>query len=554
MRKRVTIATLAAAALLAAVFYAAPFQATPAPLAGLFPAGPLLYLEAKNFAAELRAWNASEEQRRWLASASYDEFQRSALCLRLQGAWNEFSGAAAFVPDSALVQSIAGSASALAIYDIGDLQFLYVTRLPGARAMQSALWESRAKYETRHAGGVDFFVRVDSGRTVAFASTDDYLILGTREELVAGTLRLLAGEPLAPVRQDAWYADTTAAAGAPGDLRLAMNLEALLKTPQFRSHWIQRNASEIRNYRAGIADLVRNSSEIREERVFLRTNPRAALTGSAESLLQLAPVSAAFTHAWSRPSAEQVAALIEQKILAPKLLPPMSNDFAPQIYTPAAAGDESDLETRIDEPPLAAQSTLKLDDLRRLLSATPLAGMLQAQSGQLLADGVLVATPTVLAVEAERPWDSAAVRSAFTAAADSLWTTQAGAGSGWVAHQRGPRTWYSLDGLASLQLAIDGNLLLIANSEDALTGVLDRVGPRTEASTLASAAIFRHAAAAEDYRRLMTMFDHGQAAQRPAFFSRTLWSLSDVFHSVREVEVRTRDFGGAVSETVIYRR
>ena len=551
--KKLIVTALAAGALITAVFYAAPFQGSPQPLARVFPSGALLYLEAKDFQAELRAWNASVEQRRWLLSAQYQSFQRSNLHLKLQQAWTEFTAAAGFLPDSALVASLAGGQSALAIYDIGNLEFLYVTRIPTARTTETALWQSRTKYETRHAGNTDFFVHVDSSRTVAFAATGDYLILGTREELVAGALRLLAGESLTPVAQEPWFADSTAAASAPGDLRLVTNLEALLKTPQYRSYWIQRNASEVRNYRAGVADLFRTGGEIREDRVFLRKTATPAVAGIPDDLLRLAPDTAAFAHSWAHPTAAQLLALIEAKLLAPKVTPRISEDYAPTVETGnGETGAESDLETRIDEAPAAAQSNIVLDDLGRALESAPLDSALEVQSGEQMPDGVFVETPTVLAIKSTANWDSAAVRNALSASAASLWTVSA-SGAGWVAHQRGARTWYALDGLAPLEIAVDGNLLLLADSELALNAAMDRLTLPPTPSDTASAALFRHIAGRGEYRKLVNLLDHSEATGKPAFFSTDLWSLSEIFANVREVEIRTRDTGSNLHETVTYR-
>jgi hypothetical protein len=550
--KKLIVAALAAGALITAVFYAAPFQGSPQPLARVFPSGALLYLEAKDFQAELHAWNTSDEQRRWLASAQYQGFQRSNLYLKLQQAWTEFTAAAGFLPDSALVASLAGGQSALGIYDIGNLEFLYVTRIPTARATETALWQSRAKYETRHAGNADFFVHIDSGRTVAFAATGDYLILGTREELVAGALRLLAGESLTPVAQEPWFADTTAAATAAGNLRLVTNLEALLKTPQYRSYWIQRNASEVRNYRAGIADLFRTGGEIREDRIYLRKNVAPAVAGVPDDLLRLAPDTAAFAHSWAHPTAAQLLALIEAKLLRPKVTSRISEDYAPTVETGGETGAESDLETRIDEAPVAAQSSIALDDLRRVLEAAPIDAALEVQSGERLPDGVFVETPTVLAIKSSANWDSRAVRNALSAAAASLWTVSA-SGTGWSAHQRGARTWYALDGLTPLEVAVDGNLLLLADSEPALSAAMDRLNLRPTPSDAASVALFRHLAGRDDYRKIVSLLDHTQPTGKPAFFSGDLWSLSAIFANVREVEIRKRDAGSTLRETVSYR-
>jgi hypothetical protein len=513
--KRSLRITAGVAAAAAAVFYAAPFQNSPQPVTGLIPSGALLCLEAQDFHAELAEWNGSPEKQRWLASARYQGFARSNLFLKLGTAFTEFSTAAGFLPDWALADSLAGRESALALYDIGNLQFLYLTRISGARSMQSALWQSRAKYEARHAGKFDFFVRASGGRTVAFAAPDGYFILATREEYVAGALRLLSGEHLPTVLDDGWYKQSTAEAGTPGDLRLTMNLEALVKTPQFRSYWIQRNASEIRRYSAGIADIHRSGSEIREDRVFLKTADTSAIPGGAERLVRLAPESAAFYRAWSQPQADELASLIERKIWSPKILPPLNEEFAPDVQVDAPlAGGEADLETRIDQPPLAVQEDRTLQPLRDLLHAATLTSAIQVQSGEALADGVFVETPSVVVVEATTPWTPPAIST----------------------------------GLPYVHFEARGNLLLIGNSETLLRQVLDRVGRPAVNSDAMSIAAFRHTAAMADYRKIMAPLD-----RNAGFFSVDLASLSDVFRNVREVELRRRDLGSVVRETVSYR-
>jgi hypothetical protein len=174
------------------------------------------------------------------------------------------------------------------------------------------------------------------------------------------------------------------------------------------------------------------------------------------------------------------------------------------------------------------------------------------QSGEQLADGVFVETPTVLAIKSTANWDSAAVRAALSAAAASLWTATI-SGTGWTAHQRGARTWYALDGLSPLEIAVDGNLLLLANSEQALNAAMDRLALPPTPSEAATAALFRHLASRDDYHKIMTLLDHTQPAGKPAFFSTDLWSLSEIFTNVREVEIRTRDTGSNLRETVTYR-
>jgi hypothetical protein len=164
-------------------------------LARLMPQGPLVFIEAKDLSGLLHDWNVSPEKAAWMKSVNYAVLSRSRLLMRLQQAQEQFAAAAGVPPDYKFLGEVAGQRSAVGIYDIGKLELLYVTRLSSASGMKSALWQQRSKFEPRQAMGKQFFVRTEpqSGRVVAFAIEGDYLVLGTREDLVAGALSLLGG-------------------------------------------------------------------------------------------------------------------------------------------------------------------------------------------------------------------------------------------------------------------------------------------------------------------------------------------------------------------------
>src|SRR5260221_14495852 len=138
--------------------------------------------------------------------------------------------------------------------------------------MQSALWQIRSQFETRTAGGVNFFYRKDpySDREIAFAIAGDYLLLATREDLMAGALQLLAGGKDHCLEEESWWSRSVAAAGAPGDLRMVLNLEKIVPSPYFRSYWVQQNITDMKQYGAAISDLRRSDKEYHEERTLLR--------------------------------------------------------------------------------------------------------------------------------------------------------------------------------------------------------------------------------------------------------------------------------------------
>src|SRR5882724_7766951 len=250
----------------------------PPPLSRYVPAGSLLYLQARDFSALLGDWNAAPQKASWVKSKNYEVYSRSRLFLRLQGAGKQFAAAAGLPPDMNFLTQVAGTQSALALYDIGKLEFLYVTKLPSASSMQSALWQTRAKFETRSVAGVTFYVRRDpeSGREVAFTVNGDYLILATREDLLAGAIQLMAGSKDRTIEAEQWWSQAVAAAGPVGDLRMVLNLEKIVPSPYFRSYWIQRNITEMKQYSAAVSDLFRSGKEYREERVLLKKSMAAS--------------------------------------------------------------------------------------------------------------------------------------------------------------------------------------------------------------------------------------------------------------------------------------
>src|SRR5579871_6834883 len=102
------------------------------------PTGALLYLQAKDFSELLSDWDKSREKEQWIKSKNYEIFLQSSLLLRLHDAGGEFSKAAGVPADDAILHQVAGKQTAFALYDIGKLEFLYITRVPSSGVTQSA--------------------------------------------------------------------------------------------------------------------------------------------------------------------------------------------------------------------------------------------------------------------------------------------------------------------------------------------------------------------------------------------------------------------------------
>jgi len=560
--KRAIIVVLIAIACLGGSWgaYRATTSTGPA-LSRYFPSGALLYLQAKDFSALLSAWDSSDENRLWLKSNNYEVFSRSRLLLRLKDANTEFSKAAGVPTDANLLRQVAGKQSALAIFDIGKLEFLYITRLSSASSMQSALWQTRATFETRNAGGVTFFLRRDpeSEREVAFAVAGDYLLLSTREDLLAGALQLMARGDARSIEAEPWWSQCVAAAGPEGDLRMVLNLEKIVPSPYFRSYWVQQNITDMKQYSAAISDLTLSGKEFREERVLL---PKTAATGDTSEgagpigvadIVRLVPTQAGLYEAKANPAPLDCLALLETKILAPHLGPGVAEKLAPQVeLTNGETGSSTDLETRIDQQPVKAAVAENTEaSLKDLLAKNPVSAMLQVETTEQDNDGVFVRMHSGVALLGQSEWNESAVRFALVDFVRPSLTT-GDLGTEW--QKNGEHI--ELNGLWTLSVAVRGKYLLISDHEGLLTGMLANANQKMTQKPADFVAGFDHQREKGNFARLSGLLDRpagGSAAgSTPSFFSDNVGSLSSALGSLSSERTVVRNAGNKVSQTVTY--
>lgn len=544
-----------------------------ADMASLLPQGALLYIQSPNFHSLLADWNNSPEKRAWLKSDNYAVFSRSRLFSRLAQAQREFSVAATIPAGSALLNSVAGKQSCLALYDIGKLEFVYVTRMNQAALESTPLWQTRGKFEQRSEAGSTFFVRQDpqSKRVAAFAAKDGWLILGTREDLVAGVLDRLQAAGRRSLSDEAWYADAVHnAAGKPGDLRMVLNLTKIVPSPYFRSYWVQQNITQMKQYAAAVSDLYRGPKVWREDRVLLRKQSTAgAPTENVAALSALAPAGVAFWSAQASPHAASVLTTLQDDLLDPQPAKMAYTSYAPPLAQVTAAGSDSDFETRIDKAPAVQVQTHPWKALRSLIETARPRGFLQVYTTGA-ARSQFVSIGRAMVVEAAQDWQSGPVEKALTAALGSE-VTAGDIGAGWEQRSGEAGKYLSLNGQVALFAAVHGKYLFLANDAGLLQQLLANA-KKTQASgggngenAVTYAAVFEHSARQQDnFRSLTGMLDqagnrgsqdNGQPPQRgqtPAFFSGNLASFGRVFAAVSRESIEQRDRGAAVTQSVRY--
>ena len=527
------------------------------------PTGSLLYLEARDLSSLLTDWNSSQQKKLWIASANYDVFSRSRLFLRLKAASDQFAVAAGLHPDMNFLSQVSGERSVLALYDIGELQFLYITYLPSAKSLQTTLWQTRAKFEARSVDGASFYIRRDleSHREVAFAVSGDYLLLATREDLMAGALRLMSDKPGRNVEGEQWWAQSTAAAERAGDLRMVLNLEKLVPNGYFRTYWAQQNITDLGQYSAGVSDLFKDAKQYREERVLIRKKEQklgaAEGLAAAADLTRLVPDNTGVYLAVANPGANSCFALLESKLMAPHGGQSPASQMAPQVQlTSGEQGEGSDLETRIDAAPDERLATPQLTStLKGLLDKAPIVASLQVQSTERDQAGVFVRTHTVIVLAASSDWNPTEFQSAL-AEFVGAGVTASGLGVGWrqqSAHQE-------LDGLLPLVASVRGKYLFVGDDAllmEAMLTNLNRAPNRKPAEIL---AVFNHQRERANFARLASVVDgpsavgvNGSKGERqPQFFSGNIAGLSAALADLSAEKIEVRGDESKVRQTITY--
>lgn len=503
----------------------------------LMPPGALLYLEVKDFHRLLNDWNKSTVKSRWLKSTNYSTLVESRLVQRLDQAQEEFAEVTGIPISMSFTDELAGTRSGFAFYNLSALRFVYLSQMPESHLNNVQLWRDKTKYTRREVSGIPFYLKSndDATRTVAFASYKDWFLIATDENLAAETLILLSGRKDASVATETWFQAATKEASSPGDLRLVYNLTALIATPQFRTYWLHRNATELKPFSAGISDVFRQDDGWKEERALLRKSEVAVgpVDAALEKVLTYAPSSASLYRAWTTPDREQLMDAL-QSLIAPEQ--PQAAVFeapAPEVTAEAKdVGAEADLEIRIDEPPVQHVSQLSVTPVVDAVIAMQPTAMLHVQTTRTLRDQVFIMPSGGVVIVCKQPDGDALSRA--------------------LAQVRTPLGPGLVDGL---NVSVNGNTVVLSRMNLApSTNALIPMTPNAR-----YIAVYNRSAEWPRYKKLFGILDRtpsgaeGPATPNgPPFFSGNLQSLGDSLPRLQKASIFSTDTGAVIHETLNY--
>lgn len=244
------------------------------------PRGALVYAQFENVPELIKQWEQSQLKERYLSSTNYQQLQHRHLALKLISRWEEFNSAIGFPLDLEAVGSSTDGAAAVAIYDIGQLDLLFVAPISEEKVALSRFLKGKDQFEeTETPDGIVYYsqkVEADRGRqkqVLAFAALNGRFILGTNEKLFLRALANIKKVATKDSIADDPTFKTLSQKVTPHFATVWVDQSRLNNDYYFKHYWLMQNADELKNIRAGIFDLERQESKWIERREFLTTGP-----------------------------------------------------------------------------------------------------------------------------------------------------------------------------------------------------------------------------------------------------------------------------------------
>ena len=487
-------------------------------LANDLPRGALVYAQCADLSALVKRWDESTLKQQLVASTSFQQFETHHLAMKLVERWSEYNDAFGFTLDAGALAGASQSKAAIAIYDIGRLDLVFVAPLSEEQSAAANFFTHTDAFdEVSLPDGTTYYRReadVDNGRehqVLAFAWARGRFVLATSERLLLRTLANINGR--APEKDrlaDDPAFQTLSRELAPHFATVWVDQSALNRDWYFKSYWVQQNIEDLQILRAGLFDLELQESKWIEHRRFLlsgQTTKQTPLpTNEAQRLAALMPKDAPYYKVRALTNDDNAAHTLRDTLFD---RPPQDDTERGPTWSWhsyddsdfAEAGDnESDYgsgyeyldhsyDRLIDDPVdarLQANDTRYDGELRAATEARHVAALAQALQPARPLYAATSASPQVnagplfvefrraaaLTLAAPARFDRAAFERALSALAQSRLTiADSTAALQWTDGAHDGQTWRTLDlPMLGRQLCytLDGRELFVSNSADML--------------------------------------------------------------------------------------
>lgn len=244
--------------------------------ADVFPQGALIYVQFEDLTELFNLWNKSYLKNNYLESANYQEFSNSHLALKLAERFDEYEQNLGFPLDNSTIYSFGEKKAALAVYDIGRMEIVFVAPMSKEKILATRFFQNFSRFDEQELeNGQKFYIReieVDREREkqkVLFAETNGYFVLATSELMFLKTLKNIGGKSTDKTLSSEFDFKNLAQKISPHLATVWVNQAKLNNNWYFKHYWLMKNLEDLKNIRAGIFDLEMRNDGLIEHRIFL---------------------------------------------------------------------------------------------------------------------------------------------------------------------------------------------------------------------------------------------------------------------------------------------
>lgn len=542
--------------------------------AEILPREALIYVQFADLPAFVKLWNESKLNEKYTSSENFSDFRNNHLGRKLLSRWEEFDEASGFPIDLETISKLANDQAAIAVYDIGKLEFVFVAPVSDEIFAATKFVQNKDKFteETLDDGTKIYRANVEADRgrqkqSLIFTGVKNQFVLATSEKLLMQTVNnindsktknRLIDEPDFQKLIEKTNAHTAT---------VWVNQTVLNDDYYFKHYWLMSDVKNLKRIRAGIFDFEMREEKLIETRRFLLNetmNVAPIDKNLANEMRSFLPETIPF-YKLQRADSKKINETLEKTIFESRNR--IENDFEEQeIYAP-------DGYTSENYEYLGEQFDAAIDDVSAEKSVEKKAGDFEsAKSFESAApQAILTFTePKILPAPRFVEFQRAAVfnlsnasnfnRTAFESAivkkfAEQILVASADANLSWETKTKNNSSRRELDFPMLNQkivYAVRGNNLILSNDADFLEKIL---AAKTE-NKLASDKTFSDLTVI-NLERKNSAFDEvfnriNKDAAEGNFFTGNVSSLLDSISEVKRIEIRRNFSANNFEEELIF--
>ena len=203
---------------------------------------------------------------------SADTFKRTRLFRKLRVRFKELARLVSTKAEWKDLAALVGEETAFALYDIGELKFVFISRLTSDRMASTFLWPARGKARERYMQGSVYYSLASRNKSAEFffGNAKGKLVISNRESLFEDAFAAaLAGEdeksrqPLSGTFNQAFPKKFRV-----HDFLLFLEQDVLNEDPYFQRYWVYRNFERIDWVKTVVVDVELSVDKWNERRYY----------------------------------------------------------------------------------------------------------------------------------------------------------------------------------------------------------------------------------------------------------------------------------------------